>query len=215
MAYYKYCELGFEDKEILTAWPSIKITQQDSIASKYSFLKGRKLEETNENLSNLSKSLHSCSEKDNNEESFDSRKSLTKKNRSPFDTHLKNVNLEVVPELDLVHEFSHVPKSHETALLNQINIKNLGKDSLYGTVLTHKEKAKNVFEDCKKDQELKDLSAAFMAIKQVLFLNFMQFILTFVVYPNYCFELNLGTQSGWKYPLTTMVFAIFDFAGKI
>jgi len=43
----------------------------------------------------------------------------------------------------------------------------------------------------------------------------MQFILTFVVYPNYCFELNLGTDGGWKYPLTTMVFAIFDFAGKI
>ena len=168
MAYYKYCELGFEDKEKLTAWPSPLTKQQDMNVSNFSYLKNRKLEQTNDNLSEKSKSLHSESALGNSvlcdgEESFDNRKSLTKKDRSPFDTHLKNINLEAVTEVDLVQEYSHVPKSHEQTS----KIDRLGKDSLYGSVMTHKEKAKNILEDCKKDQELKDLSAAFMAIKGV------------------------------------------------
>jgi hypothetical protein len=37
---------------------------------------------------------------------------------------------------------------------------------------------------------------------------------TYVVYPNLCFELNIGTKENWKYPLVIFIFSFIDFTGK-
>jgi hypothetical protein len=45
-------------------------------------------------------------------------------------------------------------------------------------------------------------------------MSFLNGAVTYVVYPNLCFELNIGTQEKWKYPLVIFIFSCMDFMGK-
>lgn len=45
-------------------------------------------------------------------------------------------------------------------------------------------------------------------------MSFMNGAVTYVVYPVLCFELNIGTQEKWKFPLVIFIFSLIDFMGK-
>lgn len=202
--YFKFTEVNwtYNHKKQYTWYASAQThAPKNSNQSKYGYLKGRSLEETNSNLENLSKSITLNKSVGNEECASPMRNNILKKTIDPFMTHIQNVDLECVREVSAESNTS-------TNLRSRI-------DSYNKPPPTHKDKAKKVLKEIGKPQDQKHIAQAFGSIKKIQILNFLQFIITFIVYPNYIFHLNLGTKAGWSYPLTVMVFGIFDFAGKL
>jgi len=73
----------------------------------------------------------------------------------------------------------------------------------------------NIIYELGKPQDFKHIKAAWKVVWKLCVLNFLMFAITFSIYPNFCFTLNLGTQEAWKYPLVVLIYSCADFSGKV
>lgn len=80
--------------------------------------------------------------------------------------------------------------------------------------LAYQKKVKLVMQDLGEKQDLNLVLTCLKWNWKTAIIQFINNAVTYVIYPNYCFKLNIGTQEKWMYPLVILIFSLMDFCGK-
>jgi len=78
-----------------------------------------------------------------------------------------------------------------------------------------KQHVNDTLKSMEKKQSIKNIFDAWKVVWKLCCMNFLQFAITFSVYPNFVFDLNLGTTAPWRFPLIVLIYSCMDFIGKL